>query len=106
MPDVLELPPFDVPRLHRQVRGGTLQCLDTGHLVDRNGLLALFGSRGLIHGADVGALGVEVGIGLGGQPVTAQMRLESGLFFKKRPTEPCEMLSTMPRATDCRANSL
>ena len=99
---------FDVSGLHRQVRGGTLQRLDTGHLVDRNGLLALFGSGGggLIHRADIGALGVECGIRLGGQPVTVAMRLEIGLFFKKRPTELCEMLLTMPRATDCRASSL
>ena len=58
MPDVLELPPFDVPGLHRQARGGAFQRLDTGHLVDRNGLNALFGGGGgrLIHRADIGAL--------------------------------------------------
>jgi hypothetical protein len=68
MSDVLELSPFDVAGLHRQVRGSTLQRLDTGHLVDRNGLPTLFGSRsrGLIHCANVGAFGVERGIRLGG----------------------------------------
>ena len=108
MPDVLELPPFDVSGLHRQAWGGPFQRLDTGHLVDRDGLHALLGGGGgrLIDRADVGALGVEVGIRLGRQPVTVAMRLEIGLFFKKRPTEPCEMLLTMPRATDCRASSL
>jgi hypothetical protein len=34
------------------------------------------------------------------------MRLEDGTFFKKRPTEPCEMLSTMPRLMASRASSL
>ena len=37
VPDVLELTPFDVSRLHRQARGGAFQGLDAGHLVDRNG---------------------------------------------------------------------
>jgi hypothetical protein len=44
-----------------------------------------------------------------GQPVAVEMRLEIGLFLKKRPTEPCEMLLTMPRmprATDRRASSI
>src|SRR3984893_17855561 len=34
---------------------------------------------------------------LRGQPVTEAMRLEVGLFFKKRPTERCEILGTRPR---------
>jgi hypothetical protein len=108
MPDVLELPPLDVSRLHRQALGGSFQGLDAGHLVDRDGLHALLGGGGgrLIHRADIGALRVEVGIRLGCQPVTVAVRLEIGLFFKNRPTEPCEMLLTMPRATDCRASSL
>ena len=108
MPDILELPPFDVSRLHRQARRGAFQRLDTGHFVDRDSLHTLFGGGGgcLVHRADIGALRVEVGIRLGRQPVTVAVRLEIGLFFKKRPTEPCEMLLTMPRATDCRASSL
>jgi integrase/recombinase XerD len=65
------------------------------------------GGRGrLIHRADIGALRIEVGIWLGRQPVTVAVWLEIGLFFKKRPTEPCEILLTMPRATACRASSL
>jgi hypothetical protein len=67
MADILELPPFDVAGLHRQPWGGALQRLNTGHLVDRNGLHVLFGggwSR-LIHRADIGALGVDSGSGLG-----------------------------------------
>ena len=108
MADIFELPPFDMPGLHRQAWGGAFQRLDTGHLVDRNGLPALFGGcgGGLIDRADVGTFGVEFRIRLRRQPVTVAMRLEIGLFFKNRPTEPCEMLLTMPRATDCRANSL
>jgi len=43
MPDVLELAPLDVSRLHRQARGGTFQRLDAGHLIDRDGLHALVG---------------------------------------------------------------
>jgi hypothetical protein len=42
MPDILELAPFDVPRLHGKTPGGALQGLDPGHLVDRNGLTTLF----------------------------------------------------------------
>src|SRR5205807_6773078 len=55
------------------------------------------GGRSLVDRADVRALGVESGIGLRGQPVTEAMRLEVGLFFKKRPTERCEMFETRPR---------
>lgn len=108
MPEVLELASLDVPGLHRQARGGTFQRLDAGHLVDRNGLHTLLcgGGGRLIHRADIGALRVEVGIRLSCQPVTIEMRLEIGLFFKNRPTEPCEILLTMPRATDCQASSL
>jgi hypothetical protein len=34
MPDVLELPPFDVARFHWQARRGAFQRLNTGQLVD------------------------------------------------------------------------
>ena len=44
--DGLELAPLDVSRLHWQPFGGSFQGLDTGHLVDRNGLTALFGHGG------------------------------------------------------------
>ena len=53
--------------------------------------------RGLVDLADIGAFGIESGIRLRGQPVTDAMRLEVCLFFKKRPTERCEMLGTRPR---------
>jgi hypothetical protein len=84
MPDVLELSPFDMPGLHRQARRRTLQRLNTGHLIDRNGLHTLFRGAGgdLIHRTDIGALGVKVGIRLGRQPIAATVRLEIGFFFK------------------------
>jgi hypothetical protein len=65
MADIFELPPFDVPGLHRQAGRGALQRLNTGHLVDRNSLHAFGGvGGGLIHRADIGTLGVELGIRL------------------------------------------
>ena len=86
MPDILELPPFDVSRLHRQAWRGAFQRLDTGHFVDRDSLHTLLGGSGgrLIHCADIGALRVELGIRLGRQPVTVAVRLELGLFFQRR----------------------
>ena len=101
MPDILELAPLDMPGLHRQGQGGTLQRLNAGHFVDRHGVHVLLGGgrRRLVDRADVGALGVEFGIRLGRQPIAAAMRLEVRIFFKKRPTEPCEILLTMPRLT-------
>jgi hypothetical protein len=84
VPDILELPPFDVTGLHRQARSGPFQRLDTGHLVDRNALHALLGGgeSGLVDRADIGTLGVKVGISLRRQPVTVGMRLEIGLFLR------------------------
>jgi len=54
VPDILKLPPLDVPGLHRQARGSSLQRLDTGHLVDRDGLAALLGDSGgrVVYGAE------------------------------------------------------
>jgi hypothetical protein len=49
---------------------------------------------GLVNLTDVGAFGVKGRIGFWRQPVTKAMRFEVGLFFKKRPTERCEMLGT------------
>jgi hypothetical protein len=95
---VLELAPLDLARHHRQPRRDALQGLNAGHLVDRNRAMGVVGAgRSLVNLTDVGALGIEGGIGLRGQPVTDAMRLEVGLFFKKRPTERCEMLGTRPR---------
>ena len=82
MADVFELPPFDVARLHWQTFRGPFQGLDAGHLVNRNSPAALFGQSGgrLIDRADIGALLVKVRIGFWRQPVTAEMRLDTGLF--------------------------
>src|SRR5258708_7860167 len=95
---VLDLPPLDLARHHRQSRRDALQRLNAGHLVDGNGATSVIGAGcSLIDLADVGALAVESGIGLRGQPVTEAMGFEVGLFFKKRPTERCEMLGPTPR---------
>ena len=101
MPDILELTPLDMSRLHRQGRSGALQRLNAGHFVDRHGVHVLLGGRRcrLVDGADIGALGVEFRVRLGRQPIAVAMRLEVRCFFKKRPTEPCEILLTMPRRT-------
>ena len=84
VPDILELTPLDVPRLHRQAWGGAFQRLDAGHLVDREGLHAVLGGgrRRLVDGADVSALGLEVGIRFRRQPIAAAMRLEVAAFLK------------------------
>ena len=101
MPDILELMPLDMSRLHREGRGSTLQRPDAGHFVDRHGVRVLLGGgrRRLVDRANVGAFGIEFRIRLGRQPIAAAMRLEVRSFFKKRPTEPCEILLTMPRLT-------
>ena len=54
VPDILKLPPRDVPRLNRQAWSGLLQCLNAGHFVDRDGLHALPGDGGgrLVDGAE------------------------------------------------------
>jgi hypothetical protein len=52
---------------------------------------------GLINRADIGAFSVEGGVGLRRQPEPKAMRFEVGLFFKKRPTERCEIVGTKPR---------
>ena len=59
--------------------------------------MSVWRGRGLVDNTDVGAFGVESRIRLRGQPVTDAMGLEVSLFFKKRPTERCEMFGTRPR---------
>src|SRR6266581_890201 len=98
MAAVLELAPLDLARHHRQPRRDALQRLNACHLVDGNRAMGVVGAgRSLVNLADVGALGIEGGIGLRGQPGPDAMWFEVGLFFKKRPTERCEMLGTKPR---------
>src|ERR1700758_106306 len=95
---ILELAPLGLAGLHRQSRRGTLQGLNAGHLVDRDRAMAVIGTgRGLVNLADVGAFGIKGRIWLWRQPITETMGLEVRLFFKKRPTERCEMLGTRPR---------
>src|ERR1700676_312643 len=95
---ILEFAPLDLAGLHWQSRRGALQGLNAGHLVDRDRAMAVIGAGcGLVNLTDVGAFGVKGRIGFWRQPVTKTMRLEVGLFFKKRPTERCEMLGTRPR---------
>src|ERR1700682_1445805 len=95
---ILELAPLDLAGLHWQSRRGALQGLNAGHLVDRDLPMSHTGAGGgRVSRADVGAFGVKGRIGFWRQPVTKAMRFEVGLFFKKRPTERCEMLGTRPR---------
>src|SRR6202166_3058814 len=95
---ILELAPLDPARLDRQSRRGALQGLNAGHLVDRDRAMAVIGAGcGLVNLTDVGAFGVKGRIWFWRQPVTKAMRFEVGLFFKKRPTERCEMFETRPR---------
>src|SRR6516225_2249220 len=95
---ILEFAPLDLARLHRQPRRDALQRLNTGHLVDRDCPMTLVGARcGVVNLTDVGAFGIKGRIGFWRQPVTKAMRFKVGLFFKKRPTERCEMFETKPR---------
>jgi len=95
---VFELMPLDLARHHRQVRRNPLPGLDAGLLVDGDRAMSVVCiGRGLVHRADIGGLGIEVGIGLRGQPILEPMRFEVGFFFKKRPTERCETCGTKPR---------
>src|ERR1700733_4787006 len=103
---ILEFAPLDLARLHRQPRRDALQRLNAGHLVDRDCAMALVGAGcGLVDLTDIGAFGVKGRIWFWCQPVTKAVRFEVGLFFKKRPTERCEMLGTRPRRIASSANS-
>jgi hypothetical protein len=95
---VLELTSLDPAWYHRQTWSDALQGLNAGHLVDGDDAMAVLRTRrSPVDRANVGTFGVEARIGLGGQPVTDAMRLEVGFFFKKRPTERCEMHENSPR---------
>jgi hypothetical protein len=48
----------------------------------------------LVDLTDIGAFGVKGRIWFWPQPVTKAVRFKVGLFFKKRPTERCEMFET------------
>src|SRR6516225_5223556 len=95
---ILEFAPLDLARLHRQARRDALQRLNAGHLVDRDCAMALVGAgSGLVNFTDIGAFGVKGRIWFWRQPVTKAVRFKVGFFFKKRPTERCEMFETRPR---------
>jgi len=105
--DVLVLPSLDPTRAHRQARRGALEGLDAGHLVDRDAANAgLGGLLGLaIDAADIRGFLGEGRIRLGGQPKAKKMGLKVRFFFKKRPTERCDIRSTMPRFIASSASS-
>src|SRR6516165_5495032 len=95
---ILEFAPLDLARLHRQPRRDALQRLNAGHLVDRDCAMAFVGAGcGLVNLTDIGAFGIKGRIWFWRQPVTKAVRFKVGLFFKKRPTERCEMFETRPR---------
>ena len=57
--------------------------------------MALVGAGcGLVNLTDIGAFGVKGRIWFWCQPVTKAVRFKVSLFFKKRPTERCEMFET------------
>ena len=103
VPDILELPPFDGARTQGQAWRAALQRLDAGHLIKRHDQRARrFQPRGRPRRcrrtrrpgrARVSARRARDGAG--GQPP-----------FKKRPTEPWEIVSTSPRFTASRASAL
>src|SRR6516165_7371746 len=51
----------------------------------------------LVDLTDIGAFGVKGRVWFWRQPATKAVRFKVGLFFKKRPTERCEMFETRPR---------
>ena len=67
MTAVFELVPFDLTGHHGLVRRNAFQGLDASLLVDGDDAMGLVGSRrSLVDRTDIGALGIEGGIGLRG----------------------------------------
>src|SRR6202140_5593607 len=86
---IFELASLDLARLQR---------LNARHFVDGDRAMSVIGTGcGLVNRTDIRALAIKGGIRFRGQPVTDAMGLEVCLFFKKRPTERCEMFGTRPR---------
>ena len=95
---IFELASLDLARHQRQPRRDALQRLNAGHFVDGDRAMSVIGAGcGLVNRTDIRALAIKGGIRFRGQPVTDAMGLEVCLFFKKRPTERCEMFGTRPR---------
>src|ERR1700730_4143060 len=95
---IFELASLDLARHQRQPRRHALQRLNAGHFVDGDRAMSVIGTGcGLVNRTDIRALAIKGGIRFRGQPVTDAMGLEVCLFFKKRPTERCEIFGTRPR---------
>src|SRR5260370_5336087 len=95
---IFEVASLDLARRQRQPRRDALQRLNAGHFVDGDRAMSVIGAGcGLVNRTDIRALAIKGGIRFRGQPVTDAMGLEVCLFFKKRPTERCEMFGTRPR---------
>src|ERR1700737_4616986 len=94
---IFELASLDLAQHQRQPRRDALQRLNAGHFVDGDRAMSVIGTGcGLVNRTDIRAFAIKGGIRFRGQPVTDAMGLEVGLFFKKRPTEHCEMFGTRP----------
>lgn len=87
MTDVFELTPFDLARLQGQTGVFAFQGLHAGHFIQAFDALALFcqGWRAVIQCIDVMDFVLKLGIMLGGEPVTVQVRFDLGLFLKVAP---------------------
>src|SRR4030081_3228097 len=95
---IFELASLDLARHQRQPRRPALQRLNAGHFVDGDRAMSVIRPGcGLVNRTDIRALAIKGGIRFRGQPVTDAMGLEGCLFFKKRPTERCEIFGTRPR---------
>src|ERR1700738_1818405 len=95
---IFDLASLDLARHQRQPRRDALQRLNAGHFVDGDRAMSVIGTGcGLVNRTDIRALAIKGGIRFRGQPVTDAMGLEVCLFFKKRPTERCEIFGTRPR---------
>ena len=84
MADVLEFLMLDAAGAHWQSRSRAFQCLNTGHLIDRDRLDAGLGPfRGKSIGlADIVTFRFKALIVLCGQPTPHAMRLQAGIFLK------------------------
>ena len=76
--DIFELAPLDLPRLHGQRGGGTLQRLNARHLINGNGAHAFLsrGRRFEIGGANARTFGFEIRVRLASQPIADTVGLK------------------------------
>src|SRR5262245_33631420 len=75
------------------------QGLDASQLIVTDNPLPMLSQLGspLIELIEFGGVHLIVLIPIGGQPVTAQVRFEIGLFLRRRPAWRAEICSTRPR---------